>query len=79
MSSTGKRKRALVALAESLGGVGATIADTKGNHLVIKLPNGSRVYTSATPSDWRADRRIKTEIRRSLKQTARHLRVNSHG
>jgi hypothetical protein len=66
--SSRKRKRALIALAERLGVDGAAVAMTRrSNHYVIRLPNGSRVYASGTPSDRRADHQIRAAIRRSMK------------
>jgi ferredoxin-NADP reductase len=63
----GKRKRALIELTERLGVEGATVHFTKGQHLMIQLPNGGRVYASASQSDWRAMRKTKANIRRVMR------------
>lgn len=44
---------------------GAVLVRQK-KHLVYQLPNGRRVTMSATPSDWRAERKQMRDIRRAL-------------
>jgi hypothetical protein len=39
------------------------VCPTKGGHWVISTPRGP-VFVSATPSDWRALRKIRAELRR---------------
>ncbi len=47
------------------------VVSIRGNsHLVIKLPNGAKVYTSATPSDWRAIRKIKRDLKYAAQEPA---------
>ncbi len=41
----------------------AQVRPTRGGHWVISTPRGP-VFVSATPSDWRALRKIRAELRR---------------
>lgn len=36
----------------------------RNNHLVLISPTGEKVFTSSTPSDWRALMKIKAQLRR---------------
>jgi predicted secreted protein len=50
---------------------GSMIEQTPGNHLVIRLPNGARVYASLTPSCRRSIRHVRAQVRRSSRVNAR--------
>jgi hypothetical protein len=52
----------LTALAAAHGG---TVERTRGGHVVVRLPNGATVYTSATPSDRRALLNTRADLRRA--------------
>jgi hypothetical protein len=47
----------------------ASIRRTAGGHLLIRLENGRSVIAAATPSDRRALRNIRAEIRRARRST----------
>lgn len=50
---------------------GGTLEHTQGTHLVIRLGNGARVYTSATPSDHRAIMNVRADVRRAARTAPR--------
>jgi hypothetical protein len=57
-----KRRREL----RKLPGV-VRVEQTNGNHLRLLLANGRHVYAALTPSDWRALRRTRADVRRELR------------
>jgi hypothetical protein len=44
---------------------GATVTKRKSGHWVIDLPNGDRIFTGSTPSDWRGLKKLKSHLKRS--------------
>lgn len=54
--------RALILAAESQGW---TIEPTKGGHLRWKPPSGGPIFSSASPSDWRASKKLRAQLRRA--------------
>lgn len=53
-------ERELRALAAKFGG---TVEFRNSGHMCIRLPKGEQVFTSATPSDFRAIRKIEMTLR----------------
>lgn len=62
-----KRIRYLTQLARSAG---ATALKTRGGHFAI-VGSGWKVFTSNSPSDFRADRNLLTHIKHATRSTAR--------
>jgi hypothetical protein len=46
--------------------LGVTVSRTNGGHLRLDLPNGKPIFAASTPSDWRAIRQIRSQVRRAL-------------
>jgi hypothetical protein len=44
---------------------GATLDVTGSCHFRLRLPNGGLVYAPSTPSDWRAVRNLRANLRRA--------------
>ena len=44
----------------------AKVETTRGGHIKIKLPNGTIVFTSSTPSDRRTMLNVRGEVRRAM-------------
>lgn len=57
-----KSMRPVVKLAESLG---YRVDKTNGGHLRFLKPGRRPLFTSSTPSDWRSQRNIMSELRRN--------------
>ena len=47
---------------------GASLAVTRRCHYRLDLPNGRVVFAPGTPSDWRAVRNLRAELRRAAEQ-----------
>ncbi len=54
-------RRAVREMAEKFG---CTVEVTGGSHYMLKHPDGWRVYTSQSPSDFRALRYLKTDLKK---------------
>jgi hypothetical protein len=47
---------------------GATLDVTGSCHYRLRLPSGAIVFAPGTPSDWRALRNVRAELRRAAEQ-----------
>jgi hypothetical protein len=56
-----RRKRELQAVAREHG---RTVRETKRGHYALEKPGVSTVFTAGSPSDWRGDRNLVTQLRR---------------
>jgi hypothetical protein len=48
------------------GRMGVTVSRTNGGHLRLDLPNGKPIFAASTPSDWRAIRQVRAQVKRAL-------------
>jgi hypothetical protein len=53
------------ALAAQARGAGWTISSLGNQHLVWRSPQGGWVYSSSSPSDWRAPHKLRAALRRA--------------
>jgi hypothetical protein len=51
-------------LAHEARQAGWHISPLRGGHMIWRAPSGAWVYSSSTPSDWRAPRKLRTDLRR---------------
>jgi hypothetical protein len=52
-------------LADEARAAGWHIQPLGGGHLIWRAPTGAWVYSSSSPSDWRAPRKLRAALRRA--------------
>jgi hypothetical protein len=57
---------------------GWVIVQTSGKHYKWTAPTGAFFFSSSTPSDWRALRKIEMHIRQCLRGVEARVRISQH-
>jgi hypothetical protein len=57
--------RAFRTLAHEARAAGWHIHPLRGGHMIWRAPGGAQVYSSSSPSDWRAPRKLRAALRRA--------------
>lgn len=68
MASLGKLKKSLQALAEFALAEGWSVRRTRGNHICFFKRGCAPIFTSSTPSDYRANMNAKARLRRQQRR-----------